>query len=250
MSSGSERYRTVVRRYHVRHHQFVVLGLALAASIVLLAGFLLGRQAAFSGSGIDPVKYREQGKALRAALAESAELNRQVGVMAARHDVDRAALELVRQELAEQKELIAGLEEGVRFYRSLMTPGEIAQGFSLRSIELVLRDEPGRYGFRIVAQQEARKHSTLQGELYAEITGQQAGQARSYPLFELSPDIEHSVLPLRFRYFQSIEGDLVLPEGFEPQAVSVVATVTAPRKAEVREQYPWQVQERFTHVGK
>jgi hypothetical protein len=250
VSSDSGRYRTVVRRYHVRHHQFVVLALAVLASVVLVVGFLLGRQAAFSGSGIDPKQYREQGKSLRAALAEGAELNRQVGVMVARHEVDRAALEMVRQELAEQKEQIAGLEEGVRFYRSLMTPGEIAQGFSLRAVELVPRDEPGRYGFRIVAQQEARKHSTLQGELYAELIGDQAGESRSIPLFELSPDVEHRVLPLRFRYFQSIEGDLVLPEGFAPQAISVVATVTAPRRAEVREHYPWQVQERFTHVGK
>jgi hypothetical protein len=228
----------------------VILALALAAALVLSAGFVLGRQAAFSGVGIDPQRYRTQAKTLEDARAEQAELNHQLGVLTARHDVDRAALELVRQELAGQREQIAGLEEGIRFYRSLMAPGEIAQGFSLRKIELVAREEPGRYGFRIVAQQEARKHTPLQGELYAEVSGQQAGEPRSYPLAELSADLESTVLPLRFRYFQSIEGDLLLPEGFEPQAVSVVATLSAPDKAEAREQYPWQVQEKFTHVGK
>jgi hypothetical protein len=228
----------------------VILALAVAAALVLSAGFVLGRQAAFSGVGIDPQRYRAQGKALEDARAEQAELNHQLGVLTARHDVDRAALELVRQELAGQREQIAGLEEGIRFYRSLMAPGEIAQGFSLRKIELVAREEPGRYGFRIVAQQEARKHTPLQGELYAEVSGQQAGEPRSYPLAELSADLESTILPLRFRYFQSIEGDLLLPEGFEPQTVSVVATLSAPDKAEAREQYPWQVQEKFTHVGK
>ncbi|MEQ9465538.1 MAG: hypothetical protein RJQ10_17890 [Haliea sp.] len=245
-----DRYRTVVRRYHVRHQQIVVLVLTLAAALVMGAGFALGRQAAFSGTGIDPQRYREQGVALKAALSEQAELSRQLGVMTARHEVDRAALELVRQELALQKEQIAGLEEGIRFYRSLMAPGEIAQGFSLRKIELVPREDPGRYGFRIVAQQEARQHTTLRGELYAEVAGQQAGEPRSYPLGELSADLEGTILPLRFRYFQSIEGDLVLPEGFEPQSISVVATLSEPDKAEAREQYPWQVQEKFTHVGK
>lgn len=247
---SSDRYRTVVRRYHVRHEQIVVLVLALAAAVILGVGFILGRQAAFSGIGIDPQRYREQGAALQAARAEQKELGRQLGVMVARHEVDRAALELVRQELAGQREQIAGLKEGIRFYRSLMAPGEIAQGFSLREIELVAREEPGRYGFRIVAQQEARKHTPLQGELYAEVSGQQAGEPRSYPLAELSADLESTIVPLRFRYFQSIEGDLVLPEGFEPQAISVVATLSAPRKAEARAQYPWEVQEKFTHVGK
>jgi hypothetical protein len=247
---NNDHYRTVVRRYHVRHRQVVVLVLTLSAALVLAAGFVLGREAAFSGVGIDPHHYREQGEALEVARAEQAQLSHQLGVMTARHEVDRAALELVRQELAVQKEQIAGMEEGIRFYRSLMAPGEIAQGFSLRRIELVARDEPGRYGFRIVAQQEARQHTPLQGELYAELSGQQAGEPRIYPLAELSQDLEATILPLRFRYFQSIEGDLVLPEGFEPQAISVVATISAPDKTEAREQYPWQVQEKFTHVGK
>lgn len=250
MPVKGDRYRTVVRRYHVCHRQVVVLVLTLSAAVVMGAGFVLGRQAAFSGVGIDPDRHRVQGEALQAARAEQAELSRQLGVITTRREVDRAALELVRQELAAQKEQIAGLEEGIRFYRSLMAPGEIAQGFSLRQIELVAREEPGRYGFRIVAQQEARKHTSLRGELYAEVSGQQAGEPRSYPLAELSADLESTILPLRFRYFQSIEGDLILPEGFEPQAVSVVATLSAPSKAEAREQYPWQVQEKFTHVGK
>ena len=250
MPVTGDRYRTVVRRYHVRHQQIVVLVLTLFAALVMGVGFVLGRQAAFSGAGIDPQRHRAQAEALEVAQAEQAELSRQLGVVTARHELDRAALELVRQELAGQKEQIAGLEEGIRFYRSLMAPGEIAQGFSLRKIELVSREEPGRYGFRIVVQQEARKHTPLQGELFAEVSGQQAGEPRTYPLAELSADLESTILPLRFRYFQSIEGDLVLPEGFEPQAVSVVATLSSPSKAEAREQYPWQVQEKFTHVGK
>jgi hypothetical protein len=247
---GKDQYRTVVRRYHPRHQQIVVVVATLVAALVLGLGFFLGRAAAFSGVGIDPVQYRRQA----AELAETREAlvarERELGMLDTRHQVDRAALELVRRELAEQKEQIAGLKEGIRFYRSLMAPGEIAQGFSLRTIELVARDEPHRFGFRIVAQQEARKHTPMLGELYAEVHGQLDGESRSFPLAELSNDLEDTILPLQFRYFQSIEGELVLPAGFEPQHVSVVATISSPRKVEVREQYAWQLQEKFTHVGK
>ena len=41
-----------------------------------------------------------------------------------------------------------------------------------------------------------------------------------------------------------------LPEGFEPRSVSLVATATTPRKMEAREEFPWQLKEKFTHVGK
>ena len=120
----------------------------------------------------------------------------------------------------------------------------------MRPLELVALDNPGYYSYRIVAQQEARKHSQLKGELSVEVIGVLAGQQVSYSLAELSSDIEGSEIALRFRYFQTIDGELSLPEGFEPRSVSLVATAIAPRKMEVREQYPWQVTEKFTHVGK
>lgn len=247
---STDRYRTVIRRYHVRHREILVLAVSLVAVLVLAAGFMLGREAAFSGVGVDPQRYRQQGAELQHARQQIIELERDLGVFDARHEVDRAALELVRRELAVQKDHAAGLEEGIRFYRGLMAPGEIAQGLSLRPIELVGLEEPNRFGFRIVAQQEARKHRPVQGELYAEIQGELNGERRSFPLGDLSTDLEGTILPLRFRYFQSIEGHLTLPEGFEPQSVSVVASMSSPHKAEAKEQYPWVLQEKFTHVGK
>ena len=101
-----------------------------------------------------------------------------------------------------------------------------------------------------MAQQEARKHETLRGSLYLEVLGLREGEQVTYSLADMSDDVEKSVLPLRFRYFQSIEGVLELPEGFEPQFIYVNASATSPRKAEIREQYPWQLKEKFTHVGK
>ena len=67
---------------------------------------------------------------------------------------------------------------------------------------------------------------------------------------ELSDDFDKDVIPLRFRYFQAIEGEVFLPEGFDPRFINVTASATSPRKAEAREQYPWQIKEKFTHVGK
>ena len=234
------------RRY--RRVQVVVATLLLA--VVLLAGFYLGQRAAYSGMGLDPQVYRAMQEDLVESEAVMAQLRAELDVQQARHEMDQQALELVRREIAAQKEQIAAQEEGLRFYKSLMAPGEIAQGLSLRPPELVALEEPGQFAFRIVAQQEARKHSLLKGDLSAVLNGELADQEVSYSLAELSDDLEPGKVPLRFRYFQSIEGELRLPEGFVPRSVDLVATATAPRKMEVREQFPWQLQEKFTHVGK
>ena len=222
----------------------------LLLAVVLLAGFYLGQRAAYSGMGLDPQIYRAMQQDLVESEAVMAQLRAELDVQQARHEMDQQALELVRREIAAQKEQIAAQEEGLRFYKSLMAPGEIAQGLSLRPPELVALEEPGQFAFRIVAQQEARKHSLLKGDLSAVLNGELADQEVSYSLAALSDDLEPGKVPLRFRYFQSIEGELRLPEGFEPRSVDLVATATAPRKMEVREQFPWQLQEKFTHVGK
>lgn len=234
----------------MRHRQVVVLAAALIAALLLGAGIYLGLRAAYSGMGVDPARYRELQQALPRAQEQVAELERELATARTRHEVDRTALELVRKNLAEQREQIADLDEGLRFYRSLMAPGEIAQGFSLRGFELIQRDTSGRYAYRLVAQQEARKHDTVRGEVKISVLGLRDKQSVSYPLAELAQDVEGNTIPLRFRYFQMIEGELEVPEGFEPQRIEVVATITNPRKLEVREQYPWRLQERFTHVGK
>jgi hypothetical protein len=227
---------------------------ALVAIVVTIAvlgiGFYLGQSATYSGLGIEPARYRALLASETERQGELEVLQAELDMQKIRNEVDRGALELVRSDIASQKQELAELEEGLQFYRSLMAPGEIAQGLSMRPIELVQRDMPGTFGYRIVAQQEARKHATVRGELYVEVFGRLGEESVSYPLSKLSDDLESNVVTLRFKYFQSIEGEMSLPEGFEPVSINIVATATAPREAEVREQFPWQVQERFTHVGK
>lgn len=222
----------------------------MVAIVILGVGFYLGQTSTYSGLGIDPASYRSLMDSEAERQGELETLQSELDMQKTRNEVDRGALELVRSDIASQKQEIAELQEGLQFYRSLMAPGEIAQGLSLRAIELVPGEAPGVFAYRIVAQQEARKHATVKGELYIEVFGRLDQESVSYPLSTLSDDLDSNVVPLRFKYFQSIEGEMLLPEGFEPVSVNVVASASAPRKTEVREQFPWQVKERFTHVGK
>jgi hypothetical protein len=82
------------------------------------------------------------------------------------------------------------------------------------------------------------------------VSGFNGKQEVAYPLSELSKDFDDKASTLHFRYFQAIEGELVLPLGFEPKGITLVARASKPRKSKAKKQFPWELQERFINVGK
>ncbi|MFV8819765.1 DUF6776 family protein [Haliea sp. E17] len=239
----------VVDQVPQRSLRLLLLTSGLVAMLLLAGAFYLGEQAAYSGLGIDPERYHALEDEVPLLQERIAGLESELNMERTRASVDAGALEMVRKDLASQQEEIASLEEGLRFYRSLMSPGEIAQGLSLRPLELVAMEGDGQYAYRIVAQQEARKHAMLNGRLKVEILGMQDGEEIGYPLSALSADVEGETIALNFRYFQSIEGTLTLPGGFAPTAVSVEASASQPRAMESREIFPWAPKDKFSNVG-
>lgn len=235
---------------HQRWRPLVIIVAVLVLALVLEAGFYLGQHMAYNGMTVKPKAYREMQAELIAAQSALRSRDADLAIQATRQEVDRRALELVRQELASQREEIAGLVEALGFYRSLMSSGGVTQGLSLRGIELTAGQQPRHYEYRIIVQQEARKHAQLEGTLTAAVTGMTRGEPAEYSITDLSSDFKGEAFALDFKYFQSIEGSLVLPEGFDPTGVVVHAKTAAPHAYEVREDYPWQLEERFTHVGK
>ncbi|GAB5452634.1 MAG: hypothetical protein Hals2KO_29620 [Halioglobus sp.] len=214
-----------------------------------LVGAFVGRRATLAALDENVESAFSLRREVQQLRAQELERQGELELLRTRNAVDRQALEIVRSEIAGHKEREAELEEGLRFYRSLMAPGAQVQGISLRAPELIATDHPRQYRFRVVVQQEARKHELVQGKLALQVIGQRAGLEVSYPLQELSETLTDATTDLKFRYFQTLEGEFTLPEGVEPVAVAATAQTSKPRKTEVSQRFPWQLQKRFTHVG-
>lgn len=209
--------------------------------ITIAAGFYMVWGGHFSSRASDPELPHSLRQELSTALADLKEARDELEVQRTRHAVDRRALELVRLEMAAQKEYTTDLEEDLRFYKSLMTPEGVEVGLSAQPPELVALDGPGRFAYRIVIVQATSKHELVKGVLSLTVNGFLGEEEVSYPLTELVADSEDEELQLQFRYFQSVEGDFTLPDGFEPTSMTVEFSANKPRKLEFREQFPWQL---------
>jgi hypothetical protein len=226
-----------------------LFGLVLLGAAMLLIGFYLGRYTVYEGVQIAP-------EAMRAARVQLSELRETLDVavgelqmLRTQHDIDSRALEMLRSEMAAEKELTADIEEGLSFYRSMVVSEDLEDGLHLRQPELVPGDSQGQFSFRFFVQQLERDYEIVEGVLSVDVIGTSGEEEVIYPLAELSEEFAGAGIALHFRYFQAIEGELILPTGFIPSGMILVARTSKPREREVREQYPWELQERFINVG-
>jgi hypothetical protein len=130
-----------------------------------------------------------------------------------------------------------------------MSPGEAGGELSVRDPEVLAGSAPGEYQFRFVVQQKAGKHDLVTASMQVEVFGERGEEPESYAIADISADIADQALPLQFRYFQAVEGTLVLPRDFRPEGLRFQVEARKPRKTEVSQEFTWRVQERFKHVG-
>ncbi|WP_086930965.1 DUF6776 family protein [Agarilytica rhodophyticola] len=158
-------------------------------------------------------------------------------------EVDRKASEEVRQEVIALKEQISQLQEENSFYRGLMAPTKDKKGLTFGAVELSSVEKPRTYHYKVVVQQLASNHRLLKGTLQYKVVGRSLGSDVSYRLDQLSDQIKTESIRLRFKYFQTIEGELQLPEDFEPKGIELVAQTTGKNSVTVEKRFGWLVEE-------
>lgn len=171
------------------------------------------------------------------------ELEQQLANIKLGAQVDRQSNEDVRQEVIALKEQLAQLEEDNSFYRNLMAPTQNKSGLTFGAVEIGDTDIARNYRYKVVMQQLATNHQLLNGTLKVTVFGKLNGFETSYPLHELSPQVSAPNVKLRFKYFQTVEGRLELPDGFEPERIELVARSTGKDAVTVEKRFGWLVEE-------
>lgn len=154
--------------------------------------------------------------------------------------IDKQALNVARDTIAELESSVASLEADLTFYRNIMAPSEASKG--LQVDRLTLRDArgEGRYDFKLVLTQVGDNKSYISGVVAVNIIGELEGEQEVIPLRDLSEDVEDLGVRFRFRYFQDVEGVLALPDNFEPYEVQVVAKAEGSKASQAERTFDWQ----------
>lgn len=153
--------------------------------------------------------------------------------------MDAQAMREARATIVSLETRVSELESDLGFYRNIMSPSETEKGFQLDRFSVKATEQNRVFDYALVVIQIGNNERFLSGRIAVTITGVKNGKLVEFGLRELSGDGDEGDIKYRFRYFQDIVGRLMLPEGFRPERVRLVARAPNREKPVLEEAWSW-----------
>lgn len=148
------------------------------------------------------------------------ELGQREAVLAVSDRISRTANTEIQVALAERDEEIAGLRADIAFYERLVGSTSQPRGLGVHRVEFV-PESKGLWRYQITLAQTLNRGAISEGELKFSVEGVRDGKLSTIAWDELHQRSGVSGQDYSFRYFQQLEGNVMLPSGFSPQRVRV-----------------------------
>ena len=185
----------------------------MALLLLVIAAVAFGGWGAWRSFGPQPAN---AGERLRDQADRIEALEQQVATLTRSDQISRQANGDLQGTLAERDEEIASLRADIAFYERFVGATAQRHGLSLHELVLEPQRDPQLWHFVATLTQNLNRGAVSTGRLQLSVEVSDGGRMRKLPWSELrqqkdAPGVEYS-----FKYFQQVEGDIVLPAGVKP----------------------------------
>lgn len=237
---GSKQERMVV----VPHRPGRAFAFAVAAVLAALGAIVGGGYWGYSqGAAVQAAEARRLAEidvAFAAVTDENEALRRAIALAERQGQVDQQAAREVGDDLAALQARVAELEADVAYYRQVVHEQTDSTGLMLSRFDLAPGSTQNTKRYKLVLrQQDADGDTYLVGYVGVTLVGRSEGRELRLPLKDVSREQDEVDIRLRFKYFQNVEGEIVVPTGFEPAKIEVSAVAVSPVAKRVDQEFPW-----------
>ena len=217
----------------------------LLAAVVLAAvlAFGVGYQRGQLGAGLDAARMAREHDDLQEKVtrleSENSGLNAKVAELEMARRLDRDAYGQIERTLGDLQSRLSRQGDDLAFYRSIVSPADGVQGLRIQRFEVTKSANPRDFDIKLTLIQAMRQDSVVSGLAQVIVHGMQGDRPAQYSVGELIGK-PRAQLPFSFRYFQTIEQTLTLPEGFEAFEAEVQVR-SGKLKFPVEQRFPWKV---------
>lgn len=173
---------------------------------------------------------------LRGQQGRIEDLEQRVATLTRSDQISREANRDLQGTLAERDEEISGLRADVAFYERFVGATGQRRGLTVHQLQLQPQGDQA-WHFTATLTQNINRGAVSRGRLTISVEGTRDGALQRLSWTDLRQQPDAAGIEYSFKYFQEIEGDLVLPPGFKP--LRVHARVAPTGGAAVEQSFTW-----------
>jgi hypothetical protein len=92
---------------------------------------------------------------------------------------------------------------------------------------------------RLVLVQSLQHDRKVTGDVSLTVQGEEGGVTKTYSYAQLRPENSSASWPFSFRYFQDFDREIVLPDGFMPESITIEVRSKTRSISSIEESYSW-----------
>lgn len=125
-------------------------------------------------------------------------------------------------------------------YKKILAPEHQQKGIQINSVQIYPMQSSGKFRYEVLLAKFTHQKQESSGKMKLSVQGVQDDESIQVPLEAMTKDWPEGQ-PFKVRYFQMLQGQITLPEGFEPESVQVSLVPQNNKEKASSEDFPWLV---------
>ena len=208
--------------FQVRQHNPLRIWIGAGLVVLLLfITFMFGR--AYQSYELSQLKLEKEATDYRITELEqrNASLVKKNAQLKGISKIEHDAYEKANKSLVSLQQELLEMKEQLVFYQGIVSPEQLALGINIQSFELVRKNSLNLYSYKLVFSKRGKSNKFVKGDFKLLIKGQTGEQQKELELKQVKQKFKDKDTKFSFRYFQVFEGDMLLPENFEPYDIQL-----------------------------
>jgi cell division protein FtsB len=170
---------------------------------------------------------------------EIVSLKQEIALLETHRDIDREAYKEVETSRTALQAKIQEQTDAIAFYRGIVSPEDGAAGLKVQDLTLTRGQEERAFNVRLVLVQSLKHDRKVSGDVNLVVEGEQGGEAMAYEFSELLREDTNGSWAFSFRYFQDFDREIILPDGFTPERITIEVRSRTRSISSIEESFSW-----------
>jgi hypothetical protein len=215
---------------------------AIVGGLAVICGYLIFEFGRIS-AGYDILGIAAERQAHEAHVADRdgtiASLRQEVALLETHRNVEQESYKEVEAGLLDLQAKIQEQQDAIAFYRGIVAPSDGNAGLRVQDLKVTRGGKEREFNVRLVLVQAMKHDRKVSGDVSVTVEGKQNGVATALSLAQLVADRSDAKWVYSFRYFQDFDRQIILPDGFAPERITVEVHSRTRSIASIEDSFVW-----------